>query len=122
MLEDSVWPSLLWMLLCIALITGAAYWVTRYMAGKGALAVFGGGAGHEMELLDQLALGREQRLMLARVGERFFLLGVTAGEISALAEFTAEEAALWKREQGETSQSPSFREALRLTLKNRGRR
>ena len=60
--------------------------------------------------------------MLARVGERFFLLGVTAGEISALAEFTEEEAALWQRDQAEQQPPPSFREALRLTLKNRGRR
>lgn len=123
MLEDNVWPSLLWMLLCIAVMIGAAYWFTRHVAGKGTLGGFAlRGSGHEMELLDQLALGREQRLVLARAGERFFLLGVTAQEISALAEFTAEEAALWRQEQSEQPQPPSFREALQLTLKNRGRR
>ena len=77
-----------------------------------------------MELLDQLALGREQRVVLARVGERYFLLGVTNNEISPLAEFTAEEAEAWRREQTEdpSPTPPSFREALRTTLRNRGRR
>lgn len=122
-LGDSVWPSLLWMLFCIVLITGAAWWFTRHVVGSGAFGGLSGrGGGQRMELLDQLPLGREQRLVVARVGERFFLLGVTAGEISALAEFTAEEAALWKQEQAEQPQPPSFREALQLTLKNRGRR
>lgn len=121
MLEGSVWPSLLWMIVCVAAITGAAYWFTRHVAGRGAAAVWGKGQGRQMELLDQLPLGREQRLVMVRTGKRYFLLGVTAGEISALAEFTAEEAALWQQEQAEP-QPPSFREALQITLKNRGRR
>lgn len=118
MLEDSVWPSLLWMLICVAVITGAAYWATRRLAGRGVSF----GRGGQMELLEQLALGREQRLVMVRIGGRYFLLGVTAGEISALAEFTAEEAALWQRDQAEQQPPPSFQEALQLTLKNRGRR
>ena len=122
MLEGSVWPSLLWMVACIAAITGAAYWFTRHVAGRGYLP--GLGRGGQMELLDQLALGREQRVVLARVGERYFLLGVTNNEISPLAEFTAEEAEAWRREQTEdpSPTPPSFREALRTTLRNRGRR
>ena len=121
MLEDSVWPSLLWTLLCVAAITGAAYWFTRRAAGKGWLSGFGGGSGR-IRLLDQLPLGREQRLVLAQAGERFFLLGVTANGITSLAEFTAEEAALWKETCETDAPPPSFREALQITLKNRGRR
>ena len=117
MLKSSPWLSLLWVIACIVLITGAAYWFTRHMAGKGGL-MPSLGKGRQMEILDQLPVGREQRLVLVRSGERYFLLGVTAGGISALAEFTAEEAALWQREEAEQT-PPSFREALRVTLKNK---
>ena len=72
----------------------------------------------------QLPLGREQKLIVAQVGERFFLLGVTASEISMLAEFTAEEAAFWREwvETAEKRETPSFREALNTVLRQRGRR
>lgn len=120
--DSNLWLSVLWMLLCIALIIGAAYWFTKHVVGRGGLGVLGRGSGRQMELLDQLPVGREQRLVMVRAGERFFLLGITAGEISALAEFTAEEAALWQQEQAEQPPAPSFREALQITLKNRGRR
>ena len=123
MLEDgNPWLSILWMLFCVVLIPGAAYWFTRRVVGRGGLGALGKGRGRQMELLDQLPVGREQRLVMVRAGERFFLLGITAGEISALAEFTAEEAALWQQEQVEQPPAPSFREALQITLKNKGRR
>ena len=125
MLEDgNPWLSILWMLFCVVLITGAAYWFTRRVVGRGGLGALGKGRGRQMELLDQLPVGREQRLVMVRAGERFFLLGITAGEISALAEFTEEEAAAW-REAPETRSgtgTPGFREALQKMLEQKGRR
>ena len=81
-------------------------------------------AGEELEVLAQLPLGREQRLMIARAGERFFLLGVTASEVSMLAEFTQEEAALWRKsaERENKSETPSFREALNTVMRQKRRR
>ena len=87
MLDGNPVVSLLWMIVSIAVIIGLAYWFTRYVAGRGAWGAFAPmkvGAG--LELLAQLPLGREQKLIVAQVGERFFLLGVTASEISMLAE------------------------------------
>ena len=128
---DPTLASLLWMLVCVVLIVGRAYWVTRYVAGRGALGAFQGG--RRMEVLDrlplgrdqsvilaQLPLGREQKLLVAQAGERYFLLGVTASRIDLLAELTEEEAASWKKETAE--ERPGFKEAFFTVLKQRERR
>ena len=113
--------SLLWLLVSVAVVLGLAYWFTRYAAGRGFLGP--GLRGQGMEILAQLSLGREQRLALARVGERYFLLGVTSGGISLLAEFTKEEAALWlERPETLDGRPPSFREALQTVLQQKRRR
>ena len=78
---DAALASFLWMLVCVVLIIGLAYWFTKYVAGRGALGAFSGG--RRMEVLDRLPLGRDQNLILARVGERYLLLGAgTAGHRS----------------------------------------
>ena len=117
MLEDNIWLSLLWMLVCIVLIIGAAYWFTRHVAGRGYLGAFGAAAGEQMEVLTQLSLGKDQWLAVVRTGERYFLLGVTPGGISMLAEFSEEEAARWKH--SENQKPPTFREAFQSALKGR---
>lgn len=125
MLGENPFFSLLWMVVSIVVIIGLAYWFTRYVAGRGGLGAFGPlKAGGGLEVLAQLPLGREQKLIVAQAGQRYFLLGVTASEISVLAEFTAEEAACW-REQAETAdkrETPSFRQALDTVLRQKGRR
>ena len=116
---DPTLASLLWMLVCVVLIIGLAYWFTRNGAGRG---TFGGfQAGRQMEVLDQLPLGRDQRMVLARAGGRFLLLGVTpSGGITLLAELTEEEAASWRKEPAEDR--PGFKEAFFTVLKQRERR
>lgn len=117
--------SLLWMIVSVVIIIGLAYWFTKYVAGRGGLGAFGPlKAGIGLEVLAQMPLGREQKLIVAQAGERCFLLGVTASEISMLAEFTAEEAALWRRstETEDQSETPSFRQALNTVLRQKGRR
>ena len=125
MLEDNPAVSLLWMVVSVVVIIGLAYWFTRYVAGRGGMGAFAPlRAGEGLELLAQLPLGRDQRLVVAQAGERCFLLGVTASGISLLAEFTEEEAALWRDQSGAVKkrETPSFREALDTVLRQRGRR
>ena len=94
MLEGNPIFSLLWMVVSVIVIIGLAYWFTKYVAGRGGLGVFGPlKAGGGLDVLAQLPLGRDQKLVVAQAGERYFLLGVTVSEISMLAELTAEEAA-----------------------------
>ena len=113
--------SLLWLIICIVMVIGLAYWFTKYVAGRG-LSV-PGQKGSGMEILARLNLGRDQSLVLVRVGGRCFLLGVTAGQMTALAEYTEEEAALWlERPEVPDGQAPSFREALHTVLQQKRRR
>lgn len=117
--------SLLWMIVSVVVIIVLAYWFTKHVVGRGGLGAFGPmRAGEGLEILAQLPLGRDQRLIVAQAGERFFLLGVTASDISMLAEFTAEEAALWRERAGtvEKRETPSFRQALDTVLRQKGRR
>ncbi len=123
MLEDSAALSLIWMIVITVAIIALAYWSTRYVAGRG---ILGGGAckGGGMEILARLPVGRNEALALVRVGERYFLLGVTAGSESTLAEQTKEDAAPGREAAQGTGggQTPTFRESLAQVLRQRGRR
>lgn len=121
---EALWP-LLRTLLFVVLILCLAYLFTKYVVGSGKLG--GLAAGKRMgnlQVLAQLALGKDQRLLLVKAGERYFLLGVTPSGISNLAEFTQEEAASWTEttDQPDGSQTSSFREALQTVLKQRRQR
>lgn len=121
---ETLWP-LLRTLLFVVLILCLAYLFTKYVVGSGKLG--GLAAGKRMgnlQVLAQLALGKDQRLLLVKAGERYFLLGATPSGISNLAEFTQEEAASWTEttDQPDGSQTSSFREALQTVLKQRRQR
>ena len=120
MLEgDTTLVSFLWMLVCVVLIIGLAYWFTRYVAGGGALGAFSGG--RKMEVLDRMPLGRDQSMVLARVGERYLLLGSGTAGVTLLAELTAEEAASWRPPET-AGEKPGFREAFLTIMKQKERR
>lgn len=105
--------SLAGTILAVLLIIGLAYWFTKHVAGSGALGGFRAGAGNgQMKVLGQLSLGKDQRLAVVAVGAQFYLLGITPGGISLVAELTEEEADLWRQEQAPPPPS-SFREALK---------
>ncbi len=119
MLGDTALASFLWMAVCVILIIGLAYWFTRFTAGRGAFGVFQGG--RRMEILDRLPLGRDQSVVLARVGERYLLLGTGTAGVTLLTELTAEEAASWKAIQPPEG-NPGFREAFAAVMKQKRRR
>ncbi|MEY8387117.1 flagellar biosynthetic protein FliO [Oscillospiraceae bacterium 38-13] len=111
--------SLLWLILCVVMIAGLAYWYTRFVAGRTGLGV--PAAGRQMEVLDQLPLGRDQSVILARAGERYLLLGATPAGISLLAELTPEEAATWKQPRT-AGEKMGFKEAFLTVMKQKSRR
>ena len=116
---DELLP-LLGMLTAVAAILVLAYLFTRYVAGRGGLSGFAPAAGGKLRFLDQLSLGKDQKLAVVQAGERFLLLGVTPSGISLLTELTPEEAALWRQEDGHARPAPpSFKEALMDQLKKR---
>lgn len=120
MLEgDAVLASFLWLLVCVVLIAGLAYWFTKHVAGRGAFGALSGK--RQMEVLDRLPLGRDQSVVLARVGERYLLLGAGTAGIALLAELTAEEAASWRPPQAPEG-GPGFKEALVTMMEQKRRR
>jgi flagellar biogenesis protein FliO len=77
-----------------------------------------------MEILSQLTLGRDQRLVLVRCGGRYLLLGVTQGGVETLLELSQEEAQefLTQEEPPEpVQQAPrmDFSQALGLVLRQK---
>ena len=116
---DAALASFLWMLVCVVLIVGLAYWFTKHVVGRGAFGILAGQG--RMEVLDRLPLGRDQSVVLARVGERYLLLGAGTAGVTLLAELTAEEAASWRPAQAPEG-NPVFKLALITMVKQKRRR
>lgn len=109
--------TLLGMLLAVALVLALAYGCTRLLARRGAL-LPGGGRGGRLRVLERLSLGREQSVVVAQIGAKRVLLGVTPAQITLLRELSGEEAALWDEVQkdGGPDGAARFQDALRAAL------
>lgn len=116
--------SLLCVLLATCVILVLAYCFTRYVVGR---MVPGGSwrSGH-ITVLEQVAISKDQKLLLVRMGEHVYFLGVTQGSITCLQVVPKEEAAKWEEEQARTTpQMPtmptmsSFQEVYRKMMQQR---
>lgn len=65
-----------------AIILGAAYYVTKYIAKRG----FKASGNKNLKIVESVSLGIDKSLMLVKVGEQYLLLGSTQKSISMLAE------------------------------------
>ncbi len=118
------WFLLVWAIVCIVVVVGMSYWVTRFVAGKGLLRGAGSRGGGQIKVLSQELIGKDQRLVLARAGDRYFLLGVTPNAITMLSEFSEEEMARVTADAQEhaTQEPTGFFEAFSQVLKERKQR
>ena len=107
-------PAGIWapigMLAAAALILVLAYWTTKWVASRGlgdfsAGSMSGGSA--RFHVLGQIGLGRGERLVLVRLEDKCYLLGVTNGSITLLKELEGDEAKSWLAE-ADGSSSPGF--------------
>lgn len=71
----------------LAASAGGVLWLLRRLQLKGAWR----GATRRIQMLESRALGPRHRLVLVRVGDREWLLGVSPTEIRAIGGWTAEE-------------------------------
>ena len=127
-MPQSVW-SLLGMLLVVLLILGLAYVVTRWLgtayggkggrSGKALPASLRAGVPERFRVVAQIGLGRAERLVLARLGDRCFLLGVTEQGFTLLKELEGEEAQEWLREEDPAAAPASFMDVLKDNLRKR---
>ena len=95
MFSESVW-SLLGMLAVVVLILFLAYYATKWIGTYSTRATSprpgaGGGDGG-FRVLAQLSVGRNERLLLVRLGDKCCLLGVTANSITLLKDMEETEA------------------------------
>ena len=122
MLGDHDWFLMVWAVICIVVVLGMSYWVTKFVAGRSGFGTRRGGK--QIEILAQESIGRDQRLAVARVGEKYFVLGIAANNISLLTELDKDAAALWEAHPETPSNpgNPSFIEAFQDVLKQKMRR
>jgi flagellar biosynthetic protein FliO len=117
--------SLLWAVVCTALVVGLAYWATKLVASGKWRGFHGRGKrAEQMEVLSRLTLGRDQRLVLVHCGGRYLLLGVTTGHVEMLTELSAEEAEVFMTQEEppepvQQGQRMDFSQALGLVLRQK---
>ena len=118
--------SVLWVLVCTVAVLALCYYVTRRLTRLPALSRYAVGIPREgrLEVLARVPLGKDQSLVVAAVGKRCFLLGCAAGSVSLLTELTEEEAAAWtaRREEKNSTEQRSFRDAMSELLKQKAQR
>lgn len=73
-------------LLAVVLVLVLAYWCSRFL-GKSWVKASGNG---NLRVLENLPLGADKQLVLVRVQERVYLLGVSAAGIQLLTEVEGE--------------------------------
>ena len=115
---------LLWSLLVIVAVLLLAYGFTRLLAGRA-----GGGLtryrGRRVTVLEKIVVGKDQKLLLVKLGEEYYFLGVAQGSITNLGQVPEEVAAQWEAEDAQGKDTPSgmpFQEALRKVLEQRNGR
>ncbi len=109
--------SLLGMVAVLLLVLGACWLFTRW-AGTGLAGRFGVPVDRrQMKVVERLAVGRDQALLVVQLAGRTFLIGSSPSGFSLLAELTEEEGALWAvpppGEDAAGRESPDFRAILR---------
>lgn len=104
---------LVWTLLVIVVVLVLAYLFTRFMAGQAA------GGPHRFRrgrftVLDQVSVGKDQKLLLVQLKDQVYFLGAAQGGITCLDKLPAEE--LTQGEEAAGQQNPSFSEALQQVV------
>lgn len=123
--RESDWFLIVWAIVCVVVVLGMSYWVTRFVAGRGLLkGGFGRGGSGRIKVVEQYVLGRDQRLVVVQVEEKHYLLGITANNISMLSEVKWDPAEGLNEEllAQAAKERPAFREAFFDALRQRTRR
>ena len=109
--------SLLWALAVTGIILAAAYWFTRNVVGR--LAAGRAAQGRQIAVLEQVPVGKDQKLLLARMGGRLYFLAASPGGIQILRELSEEEAAPRLEAPAPPAAPDSFVQAMRRVLEQK---
>lgn len=102
--------------LIVVLILCFTY-VTTKAIGKGTLLHRGAS---QIKILDRVAVGQNQALLIVAIGKRFFLIGTSSSSMSLLSELNEEELENIQEQQNTEGQQEAFQQILKK-LGNRKR-
>lgn len=78
--------QLIWYLIAFFLVIGLIFYITRFI-GQSTLKYT---RSTNLEVIDYIILGRDKGLYIVKVGDRFFLIGVSSNNITYLTEIDKE--------------------------------
>ncbi|WP_028991703.1 flagellar biosynthetic protein FliO [Thermoanaerobacter thermocopriae] len=79
--------QLIWYLIAFLLVIGLAYYITRFI-GQSTLRYT---RSTNLQVIDYVMLGRDKGLYILKVGNKFFLIGVSNTNITYLTEINKED-------------------------------
>lgn len=79
--------QLIWYLIAFLLVIGLAYYITRFI-GQSTLRYT---RSTNLQVIDYIILGRDKGLYIVKVGDKFFLIGVSNNNITYLTEINKED-------------------------------
>ncbi|MFV9567471.1 flagellar biosynthetic protein FliO [Thermoanaerobacter mathranii] len=79
--------QLIWYLIAFLLVIGLAYYITRFI-GQSTLRYT---RSTNLQVIDYVMLGRDKGLYILKVGNKFFLIGVSNTNITYLTEISKED-------------------------------
>ena len=88
--------ELVWALAAICAVLLLSYWFTRYVVAGRAAA--GRLKGRHVTVLEEIQVGKDQKLLLVQAGEQICLLGAAPGGITCLRTLNREEMGQWEQE------------------------
>lgn len=91
-----MWWDYLKAVVLIVLIIGAAYYVTKLVAKKGAGL---SAKGTEIKLHGSRSFGRDKHIVITEIGEKVYILGLTAQNITLIDTIAADEFSAGQAEQ-----------------------
>ena len=74
-------------LVIVVLILYGAFWATKFI-GQGYAAT---GSSGNMNIVEQITVGRDRSIAVIKAGESFYLVGITPGSISLISEIKEED-------------------------------
>lgn len=78
---DNIWSTFFYVVVMVAVLL-AAYFTTKYLSGKSRQIV----KSRHIVILDRMGIAKDKSLLLAKVGDKCLLIGVTNQSISSLGE------------------------------------
>lgn len=107
--------SLISMVISVVLICFLAYFVTKKLGTNNLFNINKNGG--EMRVYDRLILAPNKSLVIVKVGQRLFLLGVSNENISLITELDAKQAENWSEKE---QISPNFTDVISNIINKKG--